>query len=97
MTGEEELEIPEGTQSGQIFRKKGKGLPNPHGGRGDLYIVIHVVIPSKVTREQKRLLEQLELGAFAAAVDAFEGYEFAGEGHVRGLRDRAPVQSVRPV
>jgi molecular chaperone DnaJ len=59
LSGEEELEVPEGTQSGQIFRKKGKGLPNPHGGRGDLYIVIHVVIPSKVTREQKRLLEQL--------------------------------------
>jgi molecular chaperone DnaJ len=59
LSGEEELEIPEGTQSGQIFRKKGKGLPNPHGGCGDLYIVIHVVIPSKVTREQKRLLEQL--------------------------------------
>src|SRR5579863_859702 len=57
--GEEELEIPEGTQSGQIFRKKGKGLPNPHGGRGDLYVNIQVVIPSKVSREQRRLLEQL--------------------------------------
>jgi len=57
--GEEELEIAEGTQSGQIFRKKGKGLPNPHGGRGDLYINIRVLIPSKVSREQRRLLEQL--------------------------------------
>jgi molecular chaperone DnaJ len=59
LKGEEELEIPEGTQSGQIFRKKGKGLPNPHGGRGDLYVNIHVVIPSKVSKEQRRLLEQL--------------------------------------
>ncbi|MFZ3216778.1 MAG: molecular chaperone DnaJ [Candidatus Acidiferrales bacterium] len=59
LKGEEELEIPEGTQSGQIFRKKGKGLPNPHGGRGDLYISIRVVIPSKVSRDQRRLLEQL--------------------------------------
>src|ERR1700723_961777 len=59
LKGEEELEIPEGTQSGQIFRKKGKGLPNPHGGRGDLYISIRVVIPAKVSREQRRLLEQL--------------------------------------
>jgi molecular chaperone DnaJ len=57
--GEEELEIAEGTQSGQIFRKKGKGLPNPHGGRGDLYINLRVLIPSKVSREQRRLLEQL--------------------------------------
>ena len=59
LSGEEELEIPEGTQSGQIFRKKSKGLPNPHGGRGDLYVSVRVDIPSKVTREQRRLLEQL--------------------------------------
>jgi molecular chaperone DnaJ len=59
MHGEETLEIPEGTQSGQIFRKKGKGLANPHGGRGELYIVIRVDIPAKVTREQRRILEQL--------------------------------------
>jgi molecular chaperone DnaJ len=59
LRGDEELEIPEGTQSGQIFRKKGKGLPNPHGGRGDLYISVVVVIPQKVSREQRRLLEQL--------------------------------------
>jgi molecular chaperone DnaJ len=57
--GDEELEIPEGTQSGQIFRRKGKGLPNPHGGRGDLYINVRVDIPTKLTREQKRILEQL--------------------------------------
>jgi molecular chaperone DnaJ len=59
LQGEEELVVPEGTQSGQIFRKKAKGMPNPHGGRGDLYISIRVVIPSKVSREQRRLLEQL--------------------------------------
>ena len=57
--GEEELEIPEGTQSGQIFRQKGKGLPNPHGGKGDLYVSVRIVTPSKVSREQKKLLEQL--------------------------------------
>ncbi len=59
LQGEDELVIPEGTQSGQIFRKKSKGMPNPHGGRGDLYISIRVVIPGKVSREQRRLLEQL--------------------------------------
>lgn len=57
--GEDTLEIPEGTQSGQIFRQKGKGLPNPHGGRGDLYVDIRVVVPSKLSREQRRTLEQL--------------------------------------
>jgi molecular chaperone DnaJ len=59
LQGEEELKIPEGTQSGQMFRIKGKGLPNPHGGRGDLYVNIRVVIPSKLSREQRRLLDQL--------------------------------------
>jgi molecular chaperone DnaJ len=57
----EDLEIPEGTQSGQIFRKKAKGLPNPHGGKGDLYISVRVVIPAKVSRDQRKLLEQLGL------------------------------------
>jgi molecular chaperone DnaJ len=61
LQGPEELEIPEGTQSGQTFRRKGKGLPDPQGGRGDLYVIIRVVIPSKVTREQRKILEQLGL------------------------------------
>jgi len=59
MRGEEEFAIPEGTQSGQIFRQKGKGLADPHGGKGDLYVSIRVVTPSKVSREQRRVLEQL--------------------------------------
>ncbi|HEX5425266.1 MAG TPA: molecular chaperone DnaJ [Candidatus Acidoferrales bacterium] len=59
LNGEQELHIPDGTQSGQIFRQKGKGLPNPHGGRGDLYVNIRVVTPSKLSREQRRILEEL--------------------------------------
>ena len=59
LRGEDELEIPEGTESGQIFRLKGHGLPNPHGGKGDLYANIHIVIPAKLSREQRRLFEQL--------------------------------------
>jgi molecular chaperone DnaJ len=59
LKGEDDLEIPEGTQSGQIFRQKGKGLPNPHGGKGDLYVSVRVITPSKVSREQRKVLEQL--------------------------------------
>jgi len=59
LKGEEDFEIPEGTQSGQIFRQKGKGLPNPHGGKGDLYLSLRIVTPSKVSRDQRKLLEQL--------------------------------------
>ncbi len=41
------------------FPQKREGLANPHGGRGELYIIIRVVIPAKVSREQRRILEQL--------------------------------------
>jgi molecular chaperone DnaJ len=58
--GEEKVVIPEGTQTGSIFRLKGKGLPDPHGGgKGDLYVNVRVLTPSKLTREQRRLMQQL--------------------------------------
>ncbi|HEY4580061.1 MAG TPA: molecular chaperone DnaJ [Candidatus Acidoferrales bacterium] len=60
LTGDDRLAIPEGTQTGSIFRLKGKGLPDPHGGgKGDLYVNVHVLTPGKLTRDQRRLLQQL--------------------------------------
>lgn len=60
LQGEEKLRVPEGTQSGAVFRLKGMGMPDPHGGgRGDLYYHVRVVTPEKLTREQRKLLEQL--------------------------------------
>ena len=59
INGEDSLTIPEGTQPGTLFRRKGKGLPDPHGGKGDLYVNVRVVVPSKLTKEQKTLFEQL--------------------------------------
>ena len=61
LNGDERLKIPEGTQSGAVFRIKGKGLPDPHGGgRGDLYYHMRVMTPTKLTKEQRKLLEQLD-------------------------------------
>jgi molecular chaperone DnaJ len=58
--GEEKLKIPEGTQSGAVFRVRGKGLADPHGGgKGDLYYHLRVLTPTKLTREQRKLIEQL--------------------------------------
>jgi molecular chaperone DnaJ len=58
--GEEQLRIPEATQTGTTFRLKGKGLPDPHGGgKGDLYYSVRVVTPAKLSRDQRRLLSQL--------------------------------------
>jgi molecular chaperone DnaJ len=58
--GEEKLKIPEGTQSDAVFRVRGKGLADPHGGgKGDLYYHVRVLTPTKLTREQRKLIEQL--------------------------------------
>ena len=60
LAGEEKLKIPEGTQSDAVFRVKGKGLPDPRGGgKGDLYYHVRVLTPTKLTREQRKLMEQL--------------------------------------
>jgi molecular chaperone DnaJ len=60
LDGEEKLKIPMGTQTGTVFRLKGKGMPALGGrGRGDLYVSVTLVTPTSLTREQRRLLEQL--------------------------------------
>ena len=60
LNGDEKLKIPEGTQSDAVFRVKGKGLPDPRGGgKGDLYYHVRVLTPTKLTREQRKLMEQL--------------------------------------
>jgi molecular chaperone DnaJ len=60
LRGHERLRIPEGTQTGSVFRIRGKGLPSLDGrGQGDLYVNVGVVIPTKLSREQRRLVEAL--------------------------------------
>jgi molecular chaperone DnaJ len=60
LEGQEKLRIPEGTQSDAVFRLRGKGVPSVDGrGQGDLYVRVHVVIPTHLTRDQRRLVEML--------------------------------------
>jgi molecular chaperone DnaJ len=61
LEGEQELKIPEGTQSGTVFRVRGKGVPvvNSHG-KGDLFVQVKVHTPAKLTKAQRELLQQLE-------------------------------------
>ena len=54
-----EYTIPEGTQSGKIFFVRGKGIKTSRG-TGDLYVVATVETPTKLSKEQKAILEQLE-------------------------------------
>ena len=60
LDGEETVKIPESTQTGTTFKLRGKGMPDVSGrGHGDLLITVQAVTPKKLTREQKKLLEQL--------------------------------------
>ena len=60
LDGEEKLKIPMGTQTGTVFRLRGKGMPVLGGrGRGDLFVSATVMTPTTLTREQRKLLEQL--------------------------------------
>jgi len=60
LEGEEPFKVPEGTGSGQSFRLRGRGMPDVSGrGRGDLFVIVKVITPKKLSKEQKKLLEQL--------------------------------------
>jgi DnaJ-class molecular chaperone len=59
--GEREIELPSGVQHGTQFVLRGHGLPGANGGPpGDLRIVIHVLVPSDLSDEQRELAEKLE-------------------------------------
>ena len=58
--GTTKLHVPEGTQSGTVLRVRGQGVPQLGGrGRGDLHVLVRVVVPKHLTSEQKKLFEQL--------------------------------------
>src|SRR5579863_2366220 len=58
--GLQTIKVPEGSQPGTRLRLKGLGVPHLNaGGRGDLYIHLDARIPQKLTREQRKLFEQL--------------------------------------
>ncbi|MBF0570921.1 MAG: molecular chaperone DnaJ [Candidatus Omnitrophica bacterium] len=60
------MKIPEGTQSGKVFRMRGQGMPDVHGGHefGDLYVRVMLAVPDSLTGRQRELMEELsrELG-----------------------------------
>lgn len=60
LDGETEFEIPAGTQSGEDFVIRGKGVPHLRGvGRGDMVVRVTAVIPESLTDEQRELLQRL--------------------------------------
>ena len=64
------LNVPAGTQSGQVFHLRGRGLPRVNaGGTGDLHVRVQVWTPERVGDDERRLLEQLQRVQQSAPVD----------------------------
>jgi molecular chaperone DnaJ len=61
LQGSVRLKIPSGIQSGKVIKLRDKGIPHlQKRGRGDMFVVIQVRIPEKLSRKQKQLLEELK-------------------------------------
>ena len=59
LNGGVKLKVPAGTPSGKTFRVRGKGVTPERGRTGDLLVTVQVAVPSKVSKEEKKLLEDL--------------------------------------
>jgi molecular chaperone DnaJ len=59
--GEEEIEVRPGTQPGTEIRMRGRGVPHLRrpGTRGDLHVLVHVHVPTRLSKKQRQLLEEL--------------------------------------
>jgi curved DNA-binding protein len=64
--GEAKLRVPAGTSSGRRLRLKGRGLPNDRGRPGDLFAHARILVPPKLTEDERRLFSEL------AAVSVFD-------------------------
>jgi len=75
LDGEHELELPSGTQPGQVVNLRGRGMPVLQGfGRGDHRVLVNVVLPRHLNAEQRRLLEEFDSHADEATYRADEGF-----------------------
>ena len=54
------LKVPPGSQSGRRLRLRGRGLPRPDGSRGDLYAVVRIVVPERLTAAEREAYEALK-------------------------------------
>lgn len=85
LDGRAKLKVPEGTQTGTRFRLRGKGIPDPRGyGRGDQFVEVRVVTPTRLTERQRELLKAFaeaggdkveeSKGFFGRVKDAIKGH-----------------------
>ncbi len=75
LDGDVELDVAPGTQPGEIRLLRGKGMPVLQGfGRGDQRVLVNVIVPSRLTDEQRRVLEEFERLAGADTYKPDEGF-----------------------
>ena len=60
LDGRISVKVPAGSRAGQKLRVRGKGLPRPGGGEGDLYAVLQIVTPSVLSEREKELYRELQ-------------------------------------
>ena len=84
----QELSIPSGTQPNAQFRVKGRGVPHIHSNRrGDLIVIASITVPTKLTKEQQNLLEQLN-ASFKPPREMNATDESETDGNEKGIFDR---------
>ena len=66
--------IPEGTQNGQVFTIRGKGIKSARGGTGNLILRVLVEIPTKLSRDQKKEIEKLDVDIDLKQYDRMKKY-----------------------
>jgi curved DNA-binding protein len=59
LEGTARLHVPQGSSTGRKLRLKGKGMPGPRGGHGDLYAVVKIEVPKHLKHEERELFERL--------------------------------------
>lgn len=73
--GKVQYDMPEGTQTGTVFRLRGSGVPNINGrGRGDQYVKVTVEVPRNLNGEQKELLRKFEEATGENCYDQRKGF-----------------------
>lgn len=72
--GKAKVKVAAGTKPGSVLRLRGKGIPDVNGrGKGDILVIVDIDVPSKVSAEEKKLLEQLGSSASFKNVDNSKG------------------------
>ena len=59
LAGSVRLKVPPGTHAGRQLRLAGRGLPKPHGGEGDLYAIVQIVVPTLTSERERALFKEI--------------------------------------